>query len=388
MTINENLQFYVSCPPGLEPMLAAEYKPLGLVRVKLKKDEENQVIHTVGEDTGGMEFEGPLEHVYLANLHLRTASRVTVRLGEFKAITFAELRKKASKLEWAKYLVPGQKVSVQVTCHKSRLYHSDAVAERILGSIDDHFSASGKKMEKSTEGQLVLVRLVNDNCTISLDSSGDLLYKRGYRQAVAKAPLRENLAAGMIMASGWDGVSPFVDPFCGSGTIPIEAALMAQHIAPGINRTFRFSNWPVHNKATWNEILDQAKKQIQKDSPPLFGYDRDAGAIEMSKANAARAGQKDRIQFVCQAVSLLESPSSTGWIVTNPPYGIRVSENKDLRDLYARFGALSKQNFTSWHFSVLSSDDQLIANMGLQKPEKTIHFINGGISVKQVIYIL
>ncbi len=384
----DNLHFYVSCPPGLEPMLAAEYKPLGLTRVKLKKDEDNQVIHTIGEDTGGMEFEGPLEHVYLANLHLRTASRVTVRLGEFKAITFAELRKKASKLEWAKYLVPGQKVSIHVTCRKSRLYHSDAVAERILGAIDDNFSASGKKMEQSSEGQLILVRLVDDNCTISLDSSGELLHKRGYRQAVAKAPLRENLAAGMIMSSGWDRVSPLIDPFCGSGTIPIEAAMMAQHIAPGINRSFRFSSWPAYNKATWNDILDQAKKQIIKESPPIFGYDRDAGAIEMSKDNAARAGQKDHVQFVCQAVSLLESPASTGWLVTNPPYGIRVSENKDLRDLYARFGTLIKQNFSSWHISLLCNDDQLIGNMGLQKPVKSIHLINGGISVKQVNYFL
>lgn len=388
MTNSEKLHFYVSCPPGLEPMLAAEYKQLGLVRVKLKKDEDNQVIHTIGEDTGGMEFEGPIEHIYKANLHLRTASRVTVRLGEFKAITFAELRKKASKFEWAKYLVPGQNVSIQVTCHKSRLYHSDAVAERILGSIDDHFSASGKKTVLSTEGQIILVRLVNDNCTISLDSSGELLYKRGYRQAVAKAPLRENLAAGMIMASGWDGMSPLIDPFCGSGTIPIEAAMMAQHIAPGINRSFRFTNWPIYAKALWTDILDQAKKQILKESPPLFGYDRDAGAVEMSKSNAARAGQKDHIQFVCQAVSLLESPASTGWIVTNPPYGIRVSENKDLRDLYARFGSILKQNFTTWHTSVLCNDDQLIANMGLQKPEKTIRLVNGGISVKQVIYSL
>jgi putative N6-adenine-specific DNA methylase len=369
-------------------MLAAEYKTLGLVRVKLKKDEDNQIIHTIGEDTGGMEFEGPLEHVFLANLHLRTASRVTVRLGEFKAITFAELRKKSSKMEWSRYLIPGQKVSIQVTCHKSRLYHSDAVAERILGSIDDYFSASGKKMEQSAEGQLVLVRLVNDNCTISLDSSGDLLHKRGYRQAVAKAPLRENLAAGIIMASGWDGTSPLVDPFCGSGTIPIEAAMMAQHIAPGINRSFRFTNWPVYNKSLWMDFLDQARKQIQKESPPLFGYDRDAGAIEMSKANAARAGQKDHIQFICQAVSLLESQASTGWVVTNPPYGIRVSENKDLRDLYARFGSLLKQNFASWHVSVLCNDVQLVANMGLQKPEKTIRLINGGISVKFENFIL
>lgn len=388
MTDTENLRFYVSCPPGLEPMLAAEYKPLGLVRVKLKKDEADQVIHTVGEDTGGMEFEGPLEHLYLANLHLRTASRVTVRLGEFKAITFAELRKKASKMEWEKYLVPGQKVSIQVVCHKSRLYHSDAVAERILGSIDDHFAGSLKKMEQSSEGQLILVRLVNDNVTISLDSSGELLYKRGYRQAVAKAPLRENLAAGLIMASGWDRISPLIDPFCGSGTIPIEAALMAQQIAPGINRSFRFSSWPAYNKAIWIEILDDAKKLILKDSPPLFGYDRDTGGIEISKANAARAGQKDHIQFVAQAVSLLESPASAGWIITNPPYGIRVSENKDLRDLYARFGSLVKQKFASWHVSVLCNDDQLIANMGLQQPAKTIHLTNGGIPVKQVIYFL
>lgn len=388
MTTPENLHFYVSCPPGLEPMLAAEYKPLGLVRVKLKKDEDNQVIHTVGEDTGGMEFEGPQEHVYLANLHLRTASRVTIRLGEFKAITFAELRKKSSKLDWGKYLIPGQKVSLNVTCHKSRLYHSDAVSERVLGSVDDHFSASGKKMVQSAEGQLILVRLVNDNCTISLDSSGELLHKRGYRQAVAKAPLRENLAAGMILASGWDRVSPLIDPFCGSGTIPIEAAMMAQQIAPGINRSFRFSSWPGFNKSAWNDILDHAKKQIQQESPPLFGYDRDAGAIEMSKSNAARAGQKDHIQFICQAVSLLESPASTGWIVTNPPYGIRVSENKDLRDLYARFGTLVKQGFSSWHISVLCNDDQLIGNMGLQKPVKSIQLINGGISVKQVNYFL
>jgi len=291
-------------------------------------------------------------------------------------------------MEWSRYLIPGQKVSIQVTCHKSRLYHSDAVAERILGSIDDYFSASSKKTELSTEGQIVLVRLVNDNCTISLDSSGDLLHKRGYRQAVAKAPLRENLSAGIIMASGWDKVAPLIDPFCGSGTIPIEAAMMAQHIAPGINRSFKFTNWPAYNKLTWIQILDEAKKQIIKESPPIFGYDRDAGAIEMSKANAARAGQKDQIQFFCQAVSLLESSSSTGWIITNPPYGIRVSENKDLRDLYARFGAILKQNFSSWHVSVLCNDDQLIANLGLQKPEKTIRLINGGISVKQGNYFL
>ena len=120
----------------------------------------------------------------------------------------------------------------------------------------------------------------------------------------------------------------------------------------------------------------------------MFGYDRDAGGIEMSKANAARAGQKDHIQFVTQAVSLLESPAATGWIITNPPYGIRISENKDLRDLYARFGSILKQNFKSWHVSILCNDDQLIANMGMEKPNETIRLTNGGIQVKQVNYFL
>jgi len=312
-----------------------------------------------------------------------------LRLGEFFAITFAELRKKASKLDWEKYILPGQKVVVQAICHKSRLYHSDAVAERILGAINDHFSSSGKPILQATnasEGQLILVRLVNDQCTISVDSSGELLHKRGYRQAVAKAPLRENLAASMLFASGWDKVSPIIDPFCGSGTIPIEAALFAREIAPGINRSFQFMKWPVFDNTQWQSQLQEAKKQILSVTPSLFGYDRDKGAIEMAKANAARAGQKDNIQFTCQAVSYLEPVSTPGWIITNPPYGVRISENKDLRDLYARFGSILREKFSGWSLCLLSSEDRLIANLGLRNPEKTIQLLNGGIPIKLALF--
>ena len=389
MSSSDLLHFYVSCPPGLESILAAEYHQLNFTRVKIKPSDDSSSKQFIGEETGGMEFEGPLEQVYLANLHMRTASRVTVRLGEFIAITFAELRKKASKLEWEKYLLPGQKVTVQAVCHKSRLYHSDAVAERIQGAIEDHFSTSAKVIVHSSdtdECPLVLVRLVNDQCTISVDSSGELLHKRGYRQAVAKAPLRENLAAAMILASGWDKTSPLIDPFCGSGTIPIEAAMLARCIAPGINRDFQFMNWPNFDHNCWKQLLNVAKKQIQKESPPLFGFDRDTGAIEMAKMNAARAGQKDLIQFKCQAVSYLESQSTLGWIITNPPYGVRVSENKDLRDLYARFGSILKEKFNGWKICVLTSEDRLISNLGLGNAEKTIKFTNGGIPVKLSLF--
>ena len=315
---------------------------------------------------------------------MRCASRVTVRLGEFIAITFAELRKKASKLEWDKYLKPGQKVSVQAVCHKSRLYHSDAVAERVIGAIDDHFSASGLHCEASQDGQIILVRLVHDRCTISIDSSGELLHKRGYRQAVAKAPIRENLAAGMILASGWDGQSTLIDPFCGSGTIPIETSLLARHIAPGINRPFQFMKWPAFDRPLWENVLERSKKEIIKNCPTIIGFDRDNGAIEMAKMNAARAGQSDCINFASQAISYLQPSSESGWIVTNPPYGIRVSQNKDLRDLYAKFGSILMDSFTGWNLCLLSSDDKLMMNMGLGNPDKVSIINNGGIPVKMV----
>ncbi len=389
MKYNDPIHFYVACPPGLEPVLASEYHALNFTRIKYKKADEPNSRPQTEEDNGGMEFEGPLEQVYQANLFMRSASRVTVRLGEFIAISFAELRKKAAKLEWDNFLRPGQKVVVQATCHKSRLYHSDAVAERVLAAINDHFQKGQTTLETTTGvagDQLILVRMVNDVCTISVDSSGELLHRRGYRQAVAKAPLRENLAAGILMASGWDQVSPLIDPFCGSGTIPIEAAMFARKIAPGINRDFQFTTWPVFHAAIWETLMAKAKSQILPDSPALFGYDRDTGAIESAKSNSARAGQLGIINFSAQAISYLQPSTIPGWVVTNPPYGVRVSENQDLRDLYSKFGAILKDRFTGWKICVLSSEERLLANMNLGEPIKKIRLINGGIPVIMANY--
>lgn len=391
MTTPESWRFYVSCPPGLEPMLAKEYHALGFNRLKKNSLPDRDEKKTVDEDTGGMEFEGPLEHVYLANLHMRTASRVIVRLAEFKVITFAELRKKASKLPWEQFLQPGCSIQIHATCRKSRLYHSDAVAERVQAAISDHFESIKKSAPIHVVGensQTIHVRINQDECTLSIDSSGELLHKRGYRQAVAKAPLRENIAAGMVLASGWDGTVPLIDPFCGSGTIPIEAALLAQRIPPGIARKFQFMQWPVVSDKKWFEILDQARRNIQPTLLDLRGYDRDAGAVEMAAANASRAGQKDTIRFTRQAISELTPTSSTGWIITNPPYGVRIQENKDLRDLYARFGHILKSSFGGWKIAMLSNDARLIANLNLGDAKKKIALTNGGIPVDLVIYDL
>ena len=379
-------RIFVSCAPGVESILNSECVALGLSSIP---DDSSKSPTLPNEEPGGVLLEGKLEDVFKCNLHLRTASRVSVRLGEFYAAAFSELRKKASRLSWEHFLVPGQAVKLSVTCHKSKLYHSDAVAERVLGAINDHFAALTNKKSTcklSDDGQLILVRLVNNQCTVSVDSSGNLLHKRGYRQETAKAPLRETLAAALLLAAGYDGILPLIDPFCGSGTIPIEAALIAGHIPPGIAREFAFTHWPNFDPAAWGALLQAARKGITPPSQPIFGYDRDAGAVKIAASNAARAGQKDIASFRQQPISELQALNTPGWIVTNPPYGVRVNSNKDLRDLYARFGSIILNSFNGWQVGVLCNDPVLAGNLGLPAPDSEWRFINGGIPVKFQIY--
>ena len=387
MSGSSSLRVYVSCAPGLEPYLTNEIRSLGVSLSETGNTSKTSALQGAEEEKGGIEFSGDEQQVYLCNLHLRTASRVVVRLGEFYAAAFSELRKKAGRLEWERYLSPGQPVEVKVTCHKSRLYHSDAVAERILGAIEDRLHKPVKTESTISSRQLVLVRLVNDLCTISIDSSGELLHRRGYRQAVAKAPLRETLAAGLLSASGWQPGIPLVDPFCGSGTIPIEAALIARGIAPGINRRFAFQNWSNFKADLYQSILDTARKNIKPSESSIYASDRDHGAIEMATANAARTGVNQDIHFACHALSDLPVQPEAGWIITNPPYGLRVSSSKDLRNLYASLGKLLRTEFHDWSLGLLCSGIKLVGALELGKPKTSNSLLNGGIPVKFSIFI-
>lgn len=378
-----NKYFAVSAP-GLEAFTALELKKLNLLGEEEPNPEKSP---NAGEGLeGGVEFSGDLEALYRANLHLRTASRVLVRLGDFYAVSFAELRKKAARLPWEAYLRPGQEVSVHATCRRSRLYHSDAVAERVVGAIGDRLggpvvAVKAAGSDSVDPPQLVVVRIVHDHCTISIDSSGELLHRRGYRQAVAKAPLRETLAAGLLMAADWEAASPLLDPFCGSGTIPIEAALMALGLPPGGRRRFAFMHWPGYDPLTWERLLGEVRPRPAEEIPPIQGSDRDAGAVRMAQENAERAGVSGLIEFSCRAVSAIGPPAGPGWVVTNPPYGLRVSANKDLRDLYAQIGNVLRARCPGWQAAVLCSDLRLLGQTRL-KLDTSLSFVNGGVSVR------
>jgi putative N6-adenine-specific DNA methylase len=382
---------YAITAPGLEEITADELRELGL--------------KPRSREAGGVTFRADLSGLYSANLQLRTASRIVVRVAEFRATAFFELEKRARTIPWADLVAPGAAVTFRVTSRKSKLYHGKAVAERLGEAVIG--AVSGVTVVKSLEvgevgeaessevlppsrpsavpPQLFIVRLFHDVCTISIDSSGELLHRRGYRQAVGRAPLRETLAAAMLLGSGWDGRSPLLDPMCGSGTLPIEAALLARRIPPGWGRSFAFQRWPGFDEERWRAVRAEAEEATLPAAPgAIMGSDRDAGAIAAAEANAVRAGVSPDVSFRRCALSGMELPPDvTGWIVTNPPYGVRVGQQLLLRNLYAQLGNVTRRRCPGWHLALLGADRALEGQIGI--PLRPVWASrNGGLAVRLV----
>ena len=325
-------------------------------------------------DDGGVSWTGDARSLMRANLWLRTASRVVVRVAEFRATAFFELEKQAKRIDWSAWLGKDVAPEFRVTAKKSKLYHSDAIAERLMKE------AAPRAKEKAAHTQLFVVRMNRDVCTVSADTSGELLHMRGYRQAVAKAPLRETLAAAMLIANDWNGGEALIDPFCGSGTIPIEAALIARGMAPGIARDFAFERWPSFDARGWKSVKDDARSEARDAAVVIQGSDRDEGAIAASRANAERAGVADAIDFQVRALSGVQPGASGGLVLTNPPYGKRVSEGRDIRNLYAQLGNWMR-NQPDWRLSFLSTEERLAKQVGLSLAP-LFKTSNGGIPVQ------
>jgi putative N6-adenine-specific DNA methylase len=372
------LECFAAAAPGLEPFALAEAHALGL---------------SARVEEGGVAWSGDLRSVIAANVGFRIASRVLVRVAEFEARSFIELERWGRRIPWSLTVAPGASVRFRVTCRKSKLYHSDAVAQRLADAVSR--AVSGVRTEADSAGDdevldrddsaLFVVRFFRDRCTVSADASGALLHRRGYRQATAKAPLRETLAAALVAASEWDGVAPLIDPMCGSGTIPVEAALAARRIPPGARRTFAVERWP----GVSAELVRTVRSELgasSLDAAPgaIVGSDRDAGAIESARGNAERAGVATDVDLAVHAISAMRLPEADrGWIVANPPYGVRVGDSARVRDLWAQLGNVLRRRAPGWRVTLLSPDAAL--ERQLQIPLHVVaRTTNGGIPVRIV----
>lgn len=348
--MDESISLFAVSAPGLEPVLSQELARLGI---------------KASAEPGGVAWRGPATDIATANLELRTASRVLFRTAEFRARTFHELERRARRVDWDRFVASTDTVRLRTTCRKSALYHEGAVAQRILEAIEERTGCRGSTGSPDDEegdtspGQLFVVRFFRDLCTISADTSGDLLHRRGYREALAKAPLRETLAAAMLLASGWQPDAALLDPFCGSGTIAIEATLIVRDIAPGLAsaertpRPYRFLDWPAP-PPNWDETVERARSRIRpRCIAPICASDRNAGAIRAATANAMRAGVGHDIRFDVEPFSAVQPPAANGWIVTNPPYGERIGSRSAaaqlVKDLERRIAA----DFPRWQTAAL-----------------------------------
>lgn len=324
-------------------------------------------------EDGGIAWDGDARSLMRANLWLRTASRVIVRVAAFRATEFHELERAAKRIDWKRFLGPEVVPDFRVTARKSKLYHSDAIAQRLA-------KAAGGTT-RGTREQLFVVRAVRDEFEVSADTSGALLHLRGYRRAVSKAPLRETLAAALLIGADWTGETALLDPFCGSGTIPIEGALIARKIAPGLERGFAFMHWPDFDRAAWSDLIDAARAAIAPGaSVAIHGSDRDAGAIAAATANAERAGVAGDIQWSARAVSAVARLAESGLVATNPPYARRVRGGPDVRNVYAQLGNVVRRQLAGWKVALYTTEASLAKQTRLPLTQD-FQTSNGGIRI-------
>ncbi|MBM3604015.1 MAG: class I SAM-dependent RNA methyltransferase [Alphaproteobacteria bacterium] len=357
-----DFDIFLVATPGLEAPLAAEAAALGWQPVL---------------QPGGVTIRGGWTDVWRANLWLRGATRVLARVGGFRAMHLAQLDKRARKFPWSDLLRPDLPVKVETVCKASKIYHAGAATQRIERAITEELGAPLAPDAAIT----VKARIEDDLVTFSLDTTGESLHKRGHKEAVAKAPMRETMAAMFLSEMGFDGSQPVLDPMCGSGTFVLEAAEIALGLAPGRSRSFAFERFANFDPAAWSDL----KAQPRPRTTPLqfLGSDRDPGAIRMSQANAERAGVADATQFQISQITDLQRPEGDpGIVIINPPYGARVGNKGPLFGLHAQMGEVLRSRFQGWRVGIVTSEAGLAKATGLPwKPPGPI-VAHGGLKVR------
>ena len=363
--MNDITEIFLACLPGLEPIVAQEARHKGFRNVR--------------QLAGGVAISGDWPEVWRANLLLRGPSRILARMASFRAAHLAELDKKSRAVNWQAFLRPDVAVKVEATCKASRIYHSGAAAERIARALHE---ATGAAISADAEIK-IMARMERDLCTISLDTSGELLHKRGAKQAMAKAPMRETMAALFLAQCGYEGQEPVLDPMCGSGTFVLEAAEIASHMPPGRHRQFAFEKFNGFQAEAFAKLKQELSNQIITPQFHFYGSDIDEGAIRMAKANAERAGLAGITHFNLENVANLTPPEGpAGLVMINPPYGSRIGKKDNLRNLHVELGRSLLQRFSGWRVGLITANESLARATGLpfQKPGPPVP--HGGLKVK------
>lgn len=362
----KKMELIAPCHFGLEAVLKREIIDLGYEIAEV--------------EDGRVTFYGDADALCRANVFLRTAERILLKVGSFKAVTFEELFEKTRLLPWEEYIPKDGKFWVaKAASVKSKLFSPSDIQSIMKKAIVRKLQECYHIEWFPEDGAVYPIRvfLMKDIVTVGLDSSGVSLHKRGYREIAGKAPITETLAAALIMLTPWRKDRIFVDPFCGSGTFPIEAAMMAANIAPGMNRSFTAEEWGnLVPKKLWYRVLDEANDVIEDDiTVDIQGYDIDASVIKIARENANEAGVGELIHFQQRSVEQLSHPKKYGFIITNPPYGERLEDKKDLPQLYKTFGERFRQ-LDSWSAYMITSYEEAEKHFG-RKADKNRKIYNG-----------
>lgn len=370
--------YFATTAKGLEPVLAAELRKLGLDILDIP--------------AGGVGFAGSRADGYRACLWLRSANRVLQPIASFPCHTAENLYEEVYALPWPDYLSPEMTLAVDARLRNSHLTHSRYVALKTKDAMVDKLrDRTGRRpdVNPGSPDLRINLHLAENRCTVSLDLSGDGLHRRGYRQDRVEAPLRETLAAGLIGLSGWDGTSSFADPMCGSGTLPLEAALQAAEAAPGLlGRSFGFERWLDYDRKAWREIREEARAARRQDPAcAILGADRDSHAVNRARKNAARAGLATFVTWRQAPFAELSPPPSPGTLLINPPYGERLGETDALENLYRSIGDTLKQRWTGWTAWVFTGNLALAKKIGLKASQRLVLF-NGPIECRLLKYDL
>jgi putative N6-adenine-specific DNA methylase len=363
-------RFFAPCPRGLEALLAEELASLGARKC--------------ASVPGGVAFEGDTACCYAANLHSRLASRILWHIAEFSYANESEIYEAVHAIHWPARFGVDRTLRVYVTAQKSPLKSLEFITLRIKDAVCDRFRvALGKRpsIEKARPDVRVHAFLEANRATLYLDTSGEPLFKRGWRRSTVEAPLRENLAAGIVLLSGWNRAEPLLDPMCGGGTLLVEAAAIALDVAPGAGRAFGFEKLAGFDAALWHRVRSAQRPKRAQRTPSLFGSDANPAAIAAARKNLAAAGFGERVKLERSDVLDRSAPADAGVLVANPPYGERTGSEEELARFYPRLGDALKKRFAGWRCHFFTADLRLPKLIRLE-PARRVPLFNGALECR------